>query len=99
MFLIYSLYSLLFSIWVVVMAPFFLYNAVRHQKYLPSLKQRLGQLPQSLKFDGRRTIWIHSCSVGETLSVQPLAKELHERFPDSRLVFSAITKGGYAIAK
>jgi 3-deoxy-D-manno-octulosonic-acid transferase len=95
----YLLYSLGFSIWVLFMAPFFLYNAIRHKKYLPSLQQRLGNLPETLRFDGRPTIWIHACSVGETLSVQPLAKALHERFPEARFVFSAVTKGGYAIAK
>ena len=71
------------------MAPYFLYRAWRHQKYLPALRQRLGNLPDTLKADGRRTIWIHSCSVGETLSVQPLAQALSQRFPDARFVFSA----------
>jgi len=94
----YFLYSLLFSSWIFVMAPYFLYRAWKHQKYLPALRQRLGFLPDTLKSDGRPTIWIHSCSVGETLSVQPLAQALHERFPDARLVFSTITKTGQAIA-
>ena len=80
------------------MAPYFLYRAWKHQKYLPALRQRLGHLPDTLKFDGRPTIWIHSCSVGETLSVQPLAQALHEQFPGARLVFSTITKTGQAIA-
>jgi len=81
------------------MAPYFLYRAWRHQKYLPALKQRLGDLPDTLKADGRRTIWIHSCSVGETLSVQPLVHALSQRFPDARFVFSTITKTGQAIAQ
>ncbi len=95
----YSLYSFLFSAWVILLTPYFLYRAWRHQKYLPALKQRLGYLPDSLKADGRPTVWIHSCSVGETLSVQPLAHALAQRFPQARFVFSTITKTGQAIAQ
>ena len=49
---------------------------------------------------GRPTIWIHSCSVGETLSVQPLAHALSQRFPTcSARIFSTITKTGQEIAQ
>ncbi len=95
----YFLYSLLFGSWIAFMVPFFLFKAWRQQKYLPALRQRLGFLPDSLKADGRPTIWIHSCSVGETLSVQPLAHALSQRFPQARFVFSTITKTGQAIAQ
>ena len=95
----YPLYSFLFGSWVFVMTPYFLYRAWKHQKYLPALRQRRGHLPDSLKADGRPTIWIHSCSVGETLSVQPLAHALSLRFPQVRFVFSTITKTGQAIAQ
>ena len=95
----YLLYSLVFGAWVVLMTPFFLWKAWRQKKYLPALHQRLGNLPETLKFDGRPTIWIHACSAGETLSVQPLAHALSQRFPEARFVFSTITKTGQAIAR
>jgi 3-deoxy-D-manno-octulosonic-acid transferase len=81
------------------MTPFFLYKALVNKKYLPNLRERMGFLPESLRHDGRRTIWIHSCSVGETLSVQPLAHLLSERYPDARFVFSVVTRSGRRIAE
>ena len=94
----YLLYSILLVIWGILLIPVFLYKAWRHKKSLPGLSQRLGQLPDSLRFDGRATIWFHSCSVGETLSLQPLVHNLHRRFPDARFVFSTITKTGQEVA-
>ena len=94
----YALYTTLLTIWLLAMAPVLLYNAVRHKKHLPKLRQRMGRLPDSLRADGRRTLWIHACSVGETLSVQGLAAALHERYPDARLIFSTITASGNAVA-
>jgi 3-deoxy-D-manno-octulosonic-acid transferase len=94
----YLLYSLLLVFWGVLLLPAFLYRAWRHKKTLPGMSQRLGRLPDSLRFDGRPTIWFHSCSVGETLSLQPLAHNLHVRFPSARLIFSTITKTGQEVA-
>jgi 3-deoxy-D-manno-octulosonic-acid transferase len=94
----YLLYSILLVVWGLLLIPVFLYKAWRHHKYLPGLAQRLGRLPEGLRFDGRDTIWFHSCSVGETLSLQPLAQYLHGRFPESRFLFSTITKTGQEMA-
>ncbi len=94
----YLLYSILLVCWGVLLLPVFLYKAWRYHKYLPGLVQRLGRLPDSLRFDGRPTLWFHSCSVGETLSLQPLVHALHQRFPEARFLFSTITKTGQDVA-
>ncbi|MFZ0926964.1 MAG: glycosyltransferase N-terminal domain-containing protein [Syntrophobacteraceae bacterium] len=95
----YLLCSMLLCAWIAFMMPVFLYRALRYGKYRQGLSQRFGRLPDSLRSDGRPTLWFHSCSVGETLSIQPLAHELHLRFPEARFVFSTITKTGQAIAR
>ncbi len=94
----YLLYSLLLVVWGILLLPIFLYKAWRYHKYLPGMSQRLGRLPESLRFAGRKTIWFHACSVGETLSLQPLVQTLQMRFPEARFVFSTITKTGQQMA-
>jgi 3-deoxy-D-manno-octulosonic-acid transferase len=94
----YFLYSILLVAWGILLIPALIYRAWRHHKYLPGLSQRFGRLPESLKFTGRSTIWFHACSVGETLSLQPLAYAIHQRFPEMRFVFSTITQTGQLIA-
>ena len=94
----YLLYSMLLVVWGLCLIPVILYKAWRHHKYIPGISQRLGRLPDSTRFDGRKTIWFHSCSVGETLSLQPLVHALHKRFPEARFLFSTVTKTGQQVA-
>ena len=94
----YLLYSMLLVTWGLFLTPIFLYRAWRHHKYIAGISQRLGRLPESTRFNGTRTIWFHACSVGETLSLQPLVRALHERFPEARFLFSTVTKTGQEVA-
>jgi 3-deoxy-D-manno-octulosonic-acid transferase len=94
----YLAYSLLLVILGILLIPPFLYKAWRYHKSFPGIAQRLGRLPDTLRSDGRATIWFHSCSVGETLSLQPLAQFLHQRFPNARFLFSTVTQTGQNIA-
>ena len=94
----YIVYSAFLVIWGILLMPVFLYRAWRYHKYLPGLSQRLGHLPESLKYSGRSTIWFHACSVGETLSLQPLVKALRGHLPDAHFVFSTITQTGQLVA-
>jgi 3-deoxy-D-manno-octulosonic-acid transferase len=47
---------------------------------------------------GRRPIWVHAVSVGETIAVKPLLVELKKRYPATPLVLSNMTETGRAVA-
>ncbi len=95
----YLAYSLLtFAVFVVV-SPYFLYQAVRYQKYVGSLGQRLGFLPISFNIDAEESIWIHAVSVGETLTARALAADLKARYPRLRLFLSTTTIAGQQVAR
>jgi 3-deoxy-D-manno-octulosonic-acid transferase len=94
-----ALYSAALALALVAGAPWFLYQALRRQKYLGSLRERLGALPVSLNLDGEPSIWIHAVSVGEVLAARPLADELKVRYPGFRLFVSTTTSAGQQLAK
>ena len=48
----YLLYSILTFVVLVAASPYFLYQALRHSKYVGSIRQRLGHLPISFNLDG-----------------------------------------------
>jgi 3-deoxy-D-manno-octulosonic-acid transferase len=96
---VYFLYSLLTLAAAVALAPYFLYQALRHDKYVGSLGQRLGYLPVSFNLDNDKSIWVHAVSVGEVMSARPLISELRRRYPALRLFLSTTTRTGQAIAR
>jgi 3-deoxy-D-manno-octulosonic-acid transferase len=95
----YLLYSLLLVVGVIAGSPWFLYQAIRHRKYVGSLRQRLGYLPLSFNLDRDPSIWVHAVSVGEVLAVRPLVASLKERYPHLRLFLSTTTLAGQQLAR
>ncbi|MQA30733.1 MAG: 3-deoxy-D-manno-octulosonic acid transferase [Luteitalea sp.] len=95
----YLAYSLLTLAGVIVVSPYFLYQAVRHGKYVGSLRQRLGFLPIAFNVDGEESIWIHAVSVGEALTARALVADLRERYPRLRLYLSTTTMAGQQVAR
>ena len=95
----YLAYSLLTLLAFVVISPYFLYQAIRYNKYIGSLGQRLGYLPISFNVDGDQSIWIHAVSVGEALTARALAADLKARYPRLRLFLSTTTIAGQQVAR
>jgi 3-deoxy-D-manno-octulosonic-acid transferase len=65
------------------------------------LGERLGFLPKAFEANGqgKRTIWIHSVSVGEVLAVEKLVQSLVGRQPELRVVWTTVTPTGQRLAK
>jgi 3-deoxy-D-manno-octulosonic-acid transferase len=95
----YFLYSVATLVVLVLVSPYFLYQAIRYKKYIGSLGQRLGYLPVSLNVDGEESIWIHAVSVGEALTARALAEDLRARYPRLRLFLSTTTLAGQEVAR
>src|SRR5688572_29440064 len=91
----YFAYSILLSLGFTLMLPLFL---LRRKKYASGFKQRLGNYPE-FKHDGRKVIWLHCVSVGETNAAQPLVDALRKEFPNYRLLISTTTKTGQELAR
>ncbi len=95
----YLLYSLATVAACVLLAPYFVYQALRHNKYVGSLGQRLGYFPVSFNLDAEDSIWVHAVSVGEVLTSRPLIHELRQRYPNLRLFLSTTTRAGQQLAR
>ena len=98
----YFIYSMLMGLAVIVTAPYWLIQGLRHGKYLSNLKERLGFALSGLeRLPAERpgAIWIHAVSVGEALSGVTLAKRLKEAYPQRPLVVSTTTVTGHGLAK
>jgi len=96
---VYLLYSFATLVALVVLSPYFLYQALRHDKYIGSLGQRLGYLPVSFNLDGDESIWVHAVSVGEVLAARPVIADLRRLYPRLRLFLSTTTLAGQQLAR
>jgi 3-deoxy-D-manno-octulosonic-acid transferase len=96
---LYFLYSLVTLLALVALSPYFLYQALRHNKYVGSFRQRLGYLPVSFNLDNDQSIWVHAVSVGEVLATRSLIADLRRLYPRLRIFLSTTTLAGQQLAR
>lgn len=94
----YFLYSLLLTLGFLVLIPRFLFDALRHGKYIAGFGERLGKVNPVPPMTGP-VVWIHCVSVGESQAARPLVGEIRKRFPDHTLVISTTTLTGQKLAR
>ncbi len=88
----FFVYSLLFTLGVLLMAPYYIWRYRGSAFLRSSLRERLGHLDFQTLPHG--VIWIHAVSVGETLAVSGLVQELQRLDPGRRIYLSHITPTG-----
>jgi 3-deoxy-D-manno-octulosonic-acid transferase len=91
----YLIYSFLFTLGVLLTAPYYLWKR-SHELSGERWRERFGQLPESFRQPERGAIWVHAVSVGETLAVARLTRELQALFPDRKIFMSGVTPAGRA---
>ena len=91
----FTLYSFLLTIGFILLSPIFL---LKREKYAAGFWQRLGFLPE-FEPNGKRVVWLHCVSVGETNAARPLVEAIAKQFPEHRLIISTTTKTGQNHAK
>ncbi len=94
----FFLYSILLTLASIVLLPRFVFDAIFKGKYAAGFTQRLGFVPK-LAPDGRKVIWLHCVSVGETNAARPLVLKIKSDYPHARLVISTTTRTGQKLAK
>jgi len=94
----FFLYEIILSLGFIVLLPVFLFDALFKGKYAAGFKQRLGFVPR-FNANGKKVIWVHCVSVGETNAARPLALKIKQDYPDSRLIISTTTRTGQKLAR
>jgi 3-deoxy-D-manno-octulosonic-acid transferase len=101
--LIYLLYSLLLTAGMLVSAPYWAFQMVRHGKYRKGFSERFGGIPSRLRSGDSRAqtpavIWVHAVSVGEVIAIRDLVGQLRNRFAEHRIVVTTTTDSGQSLA-
>ncbi len=100
--MLYVIYDiLLVFVFFFCVIPIYCYRSLKEKGFPRRFRQSMGFFCEH-EIAGvalRNAIWIHGASVGEIVATSPLVKEIRKAFPDVPILVSAVTTGGYTMAK
>lgn len=92
------IYNLLFTLFLLLSAPFYWLKMVRRGNWLEGFSQRFGKYSSKIKqaLTNRHVLWLHAVSVGEVNICTQLIAALEPRLPNLKIVVSTTTSTGMA---
>ena len=98
----YILYNILIIlVFIFVALPYFLYRLVVEKGFGHRFRQNMGLVRREeiAPVADTNCIWLHGASVGEMVAISPLVKEIKKIMPERKVLVSAVTVGGYDMAR
>lgn len=98
----YVFYNVLVTLaFFIVVLPYFLYRLTKEKGFGNRFRQNMGLVRKEeiAPVANANCIWIHGASVGEMVAVSPLVKEIKRVMPERKVLVSAVTVGGYDMAR
>ena len=99
MYIVYNF--LIMLVFIIIVLPCFLYRLVKEKGFGHRFRQSMG-LVRREEIDAvadTNCIWLHGASVGEMVALSPLVKEIKNTMPERKVLVSAVTVGGYDMAR
>ena len=99
MYVIYNI--LIILVFIFVALPYFLYRLVVEKGFGHRFRQNMGLVRREeiAPVADTNCIWLHGASVGEMVAISPLVKEIKNLMPERKVLVSAVTVGGYDMAR
>jgi 3-deoxy-D-manno-octulosonic-acid transferase len=98
----FLVYSLLFTLGVIMTAPYYLWRMRGRIFSGADWRERLGFLPaefEDTQIRAPRSVWVHAVSVGETVAAAGLVQALQKEGPERRIFLSCVTRAGREVGE